>query len=58
MLFGEWNWDDAKDVWAEEVEERVNEKWQSVVFDKDIALADNKKALADNKKLLLIRTRK
>ena len=40
MLFGEWNWDDAKALWAEEVEERVNEKWQSVVLDKDKALAE------------------
>ena len=52
MLFQEWNWDDAKDVWQREAEERERDKWQSVLADKDAKLADNEAKLADKDALI------
>ena len=59
MLFGEWNWDDAKAVWDEETESRVDKKWEAVVADKnnviagkDIVIADRDKVIADKNFLI------
>ena len=52
MLFGEWNWDDAKAVWTEEAKSEEREKWQTVVSDKDKVIADNTKMLADKDSLI------
>ncbi|MCL1874886.1 MAG: hypothetical protein FWF87_01345 [Synergistaceae bacterium] len=56
MLFGEWNWEDARAVWDEEtekrVEKRMNEKWQSVISDKEKVIADKEKMIADKEKMI------
>ena len=31
MLFTEWNWDDAKQVWQEEAQDELFELWESGV---------------------------
>jgi hypothetical protein len=56
MLITEWNWDVAKEVWQEEArdegigigEHQEREKWQSVVAEKDTALAEKD---AENERL-------
>ena len=55
MLAQEWDWNkaleinarDAARVAVQETEVRVNNVWQAIVADKDIALADKDIALAD-----------
>jgi hypothetical protein len=51
MLLQEWNMEDAKAVWQKEAEERGEElsdqKWKSIVADKDAKLADKDARLAD-----------
>ena len=52
MLFSEWNWDEARAVWVEEVKIEEREKWESIISDKDKALTDKDKALAENKETI------
>ena len=52
MLFGEWNWDDAKAVWDEETESRVDKKWEAVVADKNNVIADKDIVIADKDKMI------
>jgi hypothetical protein len=54
MLFHEWNIDDAKIVWQREAEQRgeqrgkekADREWQSVVAQKEKALADKEAKIA------------
>ena len=46
MLFQEWNWEDAKSVWDEETEKRVDAKWQSIIAGKDAALVEKDAEIA------------
>ena len=52
MLFGEWNWDDAKAVCDEETESRVDKKWEAVVADKNNVIASKDIVIADKDNLL------
>ena len=52
MLFGEWNLDEARAVWVEEAKIEEREKWESIISDKDKALAENKKIISDKDKVL------
>ena len=47
MLLQEWKWDDARAVWEKEAAEREGRKWQSIVADKDVRLADKDAVIAD-----------
>ena len=39
MLFQEWDWDKAKEVWKREAKEEAHNYWKSVVAEKDAEIA-------------------
>jgi len=53
MLFGEWNWDDAKRVWQREAREDGREEGREEVF----SLLEQGLSLAEAKKILRKQTR-
>ena len=52
MLFQEWNWDDAKEVWQREAAEREREKFMPVIADKDAKLADKEVTISDQEVII------
>ncbi|WP_245534832.1 Rpn family recombination-promoting nuclease/putative transposase [Treponema primitia] len=47
MAFGEWDWDEAKAAWQEEVWEEAEAKYQPILAENQQALAENQQALAE-----------
>ncbi len=54
MIFGEWNWDDAKQVWQEEAREEEREETLGKVF----SILESSVSLAEAKEKLLLNSKK